>query len=205
MKIGYLGGSFDPIHLGHLLLVESALDAGAVDRAGLLVAGSPPHKPGRAAASAADRTALALLAVAGHPRLFVDDRETRRPGPAYTVETLAEIAAESGPDVEIRFLVGADMLADVPNWREGPDLLRRYVFVSAARPGTDLTAALAAIRRAAGGDAADRAEAHVVPMPAIGISSTDVRARIAAGRSIRYLVPDAVREAIEARGLYRGS
>lgn len=202
MKIGCLGGSFDPVHLGHLVLAEAAREAIGLDRIVLMVAGAPPHKTGRALASAADRVEMARRAVAGHPGYAVDDRETRREGPSFTIDTVRELRAGLAPDDRLYWIVGSDTLPDLPGWKDGRELLDLVTFVTAARPDHDVGAALDSLRPEIGDEVVLRLAAHVVPMPAIGISSTGIRRRVRDGASIRWLVPDAVRAWIRERSLY---
>jgi nicotinate-nucleotide adenylyltransferase len=204
MRIGLFGGTFDPVHLGHLALVEACREGAGLHRVVLVVAGAPPHKAGRPITPAVHRVEMARLAAAGHPALSVDDRETRRAGPSYTIDTLREFRAECAPGDEVCWLIGADSLPELPSWRRAAEILDLAPVVTASRPGHDVRAGLEAVAARLGRERADRLAAGVVPMPLMGISSTDLRERAAAGRSLRYLVPDAVREYIEARGLYRG-
>ena len=183
------GGSFDPVHLGHLVVADAAADIlGA--RVRFMPAREQPFKRGAAVATAAQRAEMLELAVRGNPRLAVERVELDLPAPSYTVHTL-RVLAEREPGNRFTLLLGADAAAELPAWHEAavlPDLADIVVF---GRPGCTLAPNLPILR--------------VIEVPAIGISATDVRRRIAAGRSIRYLVPDAVREYIAARGLYRTS
>ncbi len=203
MRIGLFGGTFDPVHFGHLALAEACREGARLDRVVLVVAGAPPHKAGRPLTAAAHRVAMARLAAAGNPALAIDDRETTRTGFSYTIDTVREFYDERPAGDEVLWLIGADSLPELPSWRRAADLLDLVTVVTAHRPGHDVAAGLAAVAARLGPERAARLAAHVVPMPLMGISSTDVRERAAAGRSLRYLVPDAVREYIEAHGLYR--
>lgn len=188
-RVGLLGGTFDPPHLGHLIVAEHVRDAVGLDEVRLLVAGDPWMKSG--VSSASHRTAMVATVAADDPHLAVDDREVRRDGPTYTAETLAELHDEE-PDVTWTFILGADAAAKLPEWRYAEDAVARADFVVVARPGERLELdhpLLAGLRR--------------VDTPLIDISSTMVRARVAAGRSIRYLVPASVHRYIEEHGLYR--
>lgn len=196
MRIGVYGGTFDPIHLGHLILAEAAREACGLDRVWFVVAGAPPHKPlGRT--DAAHRLEMVRLAVAGHPRFEVSDRETRRPGPHFSVETLAGIRAEHPAD-DLFFLIGGDSLVDLPQWREPGRILGLATLVVANRAGFD----------PAPPNIAPDLEHPPLPIrhvaiPPIGVASSDLRRRLAEGRSIRYQVPRAVEAYIAAHGLYR--
>ena len=135
MRLGLFGGTFDPIHLGHLILAESCREACGLDRVRFVVAGAPPHKPGDRTA-VADRLEMARIAVAGHPAFEVSDIEARRPGPHYSVETLEAVHAER-PEDDLFFLIGADSLADLPLWRSPDRIVRLASLVVVNRPGID--------------------------------------------------------------------
>ena len=191
MRLGLYGGTFDPVHLGHLILAEACREACRLDRVWFVVAGSPPHKPG-GRTDVAHRVEMARLAVAGHPAFEVSEIETRRPGPHYSVETLRAVRDER-PDDELFFLVGADSLVDLPHWREPGAILRMAGLVVANRPGFE-PAPLEL--------PPDARAVHRVTIPPIGIASHELRRLRREARSIRYQVPRAVEAYIEAHGLY---
>lgn len=187
MRVGILGGSFDPIHHGHLVVAQVLLERLGLDAVRLVPAREQPFKVGRHHATAADRLAMVELAVAGAPGLVADRQEVERAGPSYTVDTLRALAGVHR-DWDLCLLLGADTAALFGKWRE-PDAIRalaRVVVFSRAgeRPP---------------GEVADR----VVEVPRIDISSTAVRQRVRLGRPIRYWVPDGVARYIAAQGLYR--
>jgi len=180
VRIGIFGGSFDPIHHGHLLAATSLGEALELDQVRLVVAGRQPLKRDGHAASAEHRATMVELAVQGAERLWASRAELGRDGPSYTVDTLRAFRAESG-DAELVLLLGADAAEELPRWHaagEVRELARVEIFA----------------RGSAGGG-------HAVPR--VDISSTEIRARVRAGRSIRYWVPDAVAEYIAAHRLYR--
>lgn len=187
MRIGLLGGSFDPVHCGHLALAEAARDRLRLDRVLLVVAAGQPLKAGGAAAPAEDRYAMALLAVRGRPRLEVSDLELRRPAPSYTVDTLRELRRGLPPGTELILVLGADALADLPRWREVREVRRLARVVGCGRPGSAPPAGADGLIEAATPD----------------VSSTEVRRRVAAGEGLEGLVPDDVAAYIRERGLYR--
>jgi nicotinate-nucleotide adenylyltransferase len=203
MRIGFLGGSFDPVHTAHLLIAESCLELAGLHEVRLLVAGRPPHKQGRRLAPPEHRLAMARLAVRGNPRLCVDERETRRSGPSFTIDSIREVLAEQAPGDRIAWIIGADSLPELVLWRSNEELLDLVDFITAVRPGVDVRTALGALLPALGAERVRRLSEGVVVMPRMEISSTDIRERIASGRSIRYLVPEAVAEYIRAHALYR--
>lgn len=183
------GGSFDPVHLGHLIVAEAAADAlGA--RVRLMPAREQPFKRGAAGATPAQRADMLDLAVRGNPRLAVERIELELPTPSYTVRTLRALA-EREPGNRFTLLLGADAAAELPAWHEAEALPELADIVVFARPGGTRVPHLPVQR--------------VIDVPAIDISATVLRRRVADGRSIRYLVPDAVREYIAAHGLYRTS
>jgi nicotinate-nucleotide adenylyltransferase len=202
VRVGVLGGSFDPVHLGHLVLALRCREGADLGRVVLMVAGRPPHKRERVLAPAEHRVAMARLAARGTPWLDVDDRETRRDGPSWTLDTLSELRAER-PEDELLWIIGADSLPDLPSWRNVGEIIDVAGFVVAARPGHDTDAALAALAPKLGEERVARIAANVVPMTVVDVSSTDVRRRVREGRSIRFLVPDAVREHVLENDLYR--
>ena len=200
MKLGLYGGTFDPVHLGHLLLAERCREQLELDEVRLIPAGDPPHKLGATLTPGRVRAELLDLATAGNARLSVDRRELSRPGRSYTVETLAELHHEL-PDAELYFLMGADSLADLPTWRE-PAQIAELAWIVAVNRGPQPLPDAAALTALLG--AAIAARVRFVTMPAIGLSSTELRRRAAAGLSLRYAVPAAVDAYIQQHELYAG-
>ena len=200
MRVGILGGTFDPVHTGHLVLAEHAADGLALDIVLFIPAGDPWRKE-HTPAPAQHRLAMLKLAVEGNDRFGISDIELRRAGPTYTADTLESLAAERLDD-EFWFIVGADALADLPNWHEPERILRHATLAVAPR---DAGPPLTREGRAALTQQVDGYEDRIArfDMPQIDISSTRIRDRVAVGRSIRYLVPDAVRAYITHHGLYR--
>ena len=203
MRVGYLGGSFDPVHTAHLLIAESCLEQAHLDRVVFMVSGRPPHKLVRQLADPAHRLAMVRLAIKGNPALGVDDRELHRDGPSYTVDTVRELVAESPPGEEVVWIIGGDSLGELLTWRDAKGLVDAVEIVTAARPGYDAHADAKSLEAGLGADRVRRLTAGIIPMPLMEISSTDIRSRIDEGRSIRYLVPEAVEAYIRRHGLYR--
>lgn len=205
MRIGVFGGSFDPVHLGHLLVAECCREQAGLDRVMFVPAAVPPHKLDRTLAPAEDRLAMLRLATGGHDAFEVSTVELDRGGVSWTVDTLAALAALH-PAAEWRLILGPDALADLPTWRDPQRILTLAEPLAVERQSLDDVAARAADRRLAellGPERLARLVAGCVRMPAIGIRASDVRERVAAGRSIRYLVPRAVEAYVQAHGLYR--
>lgn len=188
-RIGIYGGTFDPVHTGHLILARDAVELLGLARLIFVPAAISPHKLGRApGASGADRLAMLRAAVADESAFEVDALELDRPGPSYTFDTVAALQAR-WPDAEWHYLIGADNVPDLTTWHRVEELRARVRFTvfhrrapDAVIPGTE---GLPTLRRV------------------VDLSSTEIRNRVASGLSIRYLVPESVREIIEARGLYR--
>lgn len=197
MRLGIYGGTFDPIHLGHLILAEACREACGLDRVWFVVAGSPPHKPG-GRTDVEHRLEMARIAVAGHSAFEVSEIETKRPGPHYSVDTLEAIRLERADD-DLFFLIGADSLVDLPHWRSPDRIGGLASLVVVNRPAIDGPDP-DALKDALGPDA--RPILHV-SIPPIGIASNDLRRRLAEGRSVRYQVPRGVEAYIEANRLYR--
>jgi len=201
-KLGILGGSFNPIHLGHLVLAETAREALGLDRVIFIPAKLPPHKRAAALADGADRLAMVRLAIAGNPALAVSDIELRRPGISYSVATVRALRKKLGAGAPIYFLIGMDTVAELAAWREVARLARLCKFIPLSRPGHSSPNA-AALERAFGRLPARAILKRALAMPLIGISSSEIRRRVADGRTIRYLVPDAVAAYIRRKRLYR--
>ncbi len=199
MKVGMLGGTFDPIHLGHLILAEQARAGLGLDRVLFVPAGQPWRKAGRQIAPVADRVAMVRAALGDDPYFELSLVESERAGPSYTADTLEALHEQLGDGVELFFILGQDALADLPNWRDPGRIVARARLVVAARAGWT-PADLAALERVAPGI---RERIDVVVMPRIDISSTDIRRRVTAADSIRFLVPPAVERYIAETGLYR--
>jgi nicotinate-nucleotide adenylyltransferase len=198
VKIGILGGTFDPVHVGHLVIADQARNQLALDEVLFIPAGEPWRKADRAITSAEHRLAMLRLAIDGNEAFAISDIELRRPGPSYTADTLAQLAGERLDD-EFWFIVGADALADMRNWHEPERIFHHARVAAAPREGHGVEAyELAEGALAKHSDRIDR-----FGCPYIGVSSTDIRERVSAGRAIRYLVPDAVADYIANHALYR--
>ena len=187
--VGVFGGSFDPVHFGHLIVVRAVAEAANLAEVRFVPAREQPLKAGTHGAPAADRAAMLDRAVAGEACFRVERLELDRPGPSYTVDTLRELRARE-PGHRFALLLGADAARDLPQWKEAAALPGLATLVVFARPGAAVPAGLP-----------DRTV--VVEAPQVDISATAIRARVRAGRSIRYLVPEAVADYIATHRLYR--
>ena len=193
-RLGVFGGTFDPVHLGHLRAAEAAREVLRLDRVLFVPAGAPPHRQGPVA-SALDRYAMVTLATAVHPRFVPSDLELQREGPSYTVQTLEHLR-ERLPESELFLILGSDAFAEVGTWRE-PDRVRSLCTLAViARP--DSPAHEEPLALALPEDRVIRLE-----RPALPFSASEVRSLIKLGRSVRYLVPEEVDDYIVKRGLYR--
>jgi nicotinate-nucleotide adenylyltransferase len=198
VRVGILGGTFNPPHLGHLVCAQEAYVQLALDRVMLVVARIPPHKTVQEEPGPAHRLELCRLATRGdEARLEVSEMELRRPGPSYTVDTLQELRSTT-PDIELFLIVGGDIAAGLPQWHEVERVLELATPVVAERRGTARSSIEDALNSIRGGG-----RARFFPMPPIGLSSTMIRERVRAGRPIRYFVPDAVDAYIQEHALYR--
>jgi nicotinate-nucleotide adenylyltransferase len=201
MRLGIFGGTFDPVHYGHLLLAECCREQCRLDAVWFLPTAVPPHKQERELTPTAARIEMLELAIAGNPTFSVCRYEAERGGVNYTVDTLTHFGEED-PARELFLLLGADMLVDLPNWRSAARVVELALPVAVCRPGWGPID----FGRLRGIAAAERIELmgrHQVEMPEIGISSSEIRRRAALGKSVRYCVPRAVEMYIETHGLYR--
>jgi nicotinate-nucleotide adenylyltransferase len=200
MRIGILGGTFDPIHMGHLILAEQCRDQAKLDQVWVMPSAHPPHKADQPVTRFEQRCEMIELAIAGHPVFRVERIEKELPPPSYTAETLAELRRRHPTD-EFALIVGADSLVDMPQWYEPRRVLEQAEVVAVPRPGVETWTAdrLAA----AVGLSREAVRLTTVNCPLIEIASRDLRQRVAEGRSIRFLVPRAVEEYVRDKKLYR--
>lgn len=198
MRIGIYGGTFDPIHLGHLVLAEQCRERCRLDEVWFIPAGSPPHKAENDISPPQRRLEMLELAIAGHDRFRVQTLELHRPGPSFTVDTLQHFHDEH-PDRELFLLLGADSVADLPTWRE-PQRIFQLATVVAVNRGDSSPIDRSIVSENFGKDVAERIIS--VQMPGLEIASRDIRQRVNSGRSIRYLVPRAVEVYIAQHRLY---
>jgi nicotinate-nucleotide adenylyltransferase len=191
VRLGLFGGTFDPPHLGHVIAAQDALAALNLDRVVFIPAGVPPHKQDRTVSAAPLRTALVAAAIEGDERFSLDERELRRHGPSYTVDTLREYRTEF-PEAELFLLIGVDQFEELSTWREPSEIAALARIAVLDRAGT------ATAQPEAG-------EPLRVPVTRIDVSSTEIRRRVGTGQPIRYLVPAAVEALIRTHNLYPGA
>lgn len=194
-KLGLLGGTFDPVHTGHLILASSAVEALDLDRVLFIPAQVPPHKLGERISPAPDRVAMVEAAIHGDPRFELCDYDLRTDSPSYTSDLVERIARDL-PDYEHYFITGADSLRDFPTWHQPQKILEHVFLAVASRPGVEVTTAMLEtvpnLKR----------RARIFDSPLIDISSTGIRDRVRTGRCIRYLVPEGVERYIVESGVY---
>ena len=196
VRLGIMGGTFDPPHLGHLVCAEEALEAANLDAVLFVPTGRPAFKQDRLVTAGEVRLAMVAAAVVGNPAFAVSALEVERPGVTYAVDTLRELREElSG--VELGFIVGADAALPLPRWRKSAELAHLAAFAAATRPGFELGEQALRDLREHGFDVRPFA------VPGLDMSSSALRRRVYSGRTIRYLVPEAVRKIIEEESLYR--
>ena len=202
-KVLLFGGSFDPIHLGHLIVSRFAAEALGIERVMLIPGASPPHKQAHRLGPPEERLAMCRLAVADDPGFAVSDWEVGQKGPNYTLLTVRHFLAELGADAQVHWLIGMDSLPELGTWYRVAELVESCTIVTAARPGYDdpdlsrLTGVLSPAQ-------IEGLKRNILESPRIDISATEIRARVRADRSIRYLVPERVRRHILESGLYAG-
>jgi nicotinate-nucleotide adenylyltransferase len=192
-RLGVMGGTFDPIHYGHLVTAQEALHQFDLDEVVFVPTGQPWMKEHEVVSPAEDRYLMTVIATASNPRFSVSRVEVDREGPTYTIDTLRAIKDRSGAD--LFFITGADAVLEIFQWKDRQKLFDMAHFIAATRPGYDIAAL------------EEQAAAHdgitAMNIPALAISSTDIRARVARGRPIRYLVPEGVVTYVGKAGLYR--
>ena len=199
MRIGLMGGTFDPIHFGHLYIAEETRVYCGLEKVVFVPNNQPAQRDGKTASAGAEaRFEMTKLAIADNPYFEISRVEVDRPGPSYLFDTLSHFREELGPGSEMHFIMGADSMRDLPTWYRSAELFELCRFVAAARPGFDLK------QIAERFTAQQRERIKFLEMPGLHIASSDLRMRVQNGWPIRYLVPDIVERAIAERGLYRG-
>jgi len=197
MRVGVLGGTFDPIHNGHLIAAEEVRAQLKLDRVVFVPAGLPPHKLTEHVSSVGHRLAMVQLAIAGNPYFTVSRVDIDRFGPCYTVDTIRLLRDEWGADVELYFIVGSDSLADLPTWHKPDRLIKLCRLAVVERPGYRVD--VEELERMLPGIAS---RVHFINSPQIDISSTDIQRRVREGLPIKYQVPEAVEDYIYEHALY---
>lgn len=193
-RVGVMGGTFDPIHHGHLVAASEVAALFQLDEVIFVPTGEPWQKSGRAVSPAEDRYLMTVIATASNPRFSVSRVDIDRPGQTYTVDTLRDLRRAAGEGTELFFITGADALAQIFSWRNAEELFALAHFIGCTRPGHTLS-----------DPGFPDGGVSLVEVPALAISSTDIRRRRHGGEPVWYLVPDGVVQYISKRGLYRGA
>jgi nicotinate-nucleotide adenylyltransferase len=187
-----MGGTFDPIHHGHLVAASEVTSLFYLDEVVFVPTGKPWQKPAEEVTVAEDRYLMTVIATASNPRFHVSRIDIDRGGPTYTIDTLRELHRERGPETDLFFITGADALGNILTWRDADELFKLAHFIGCTRPGHRLT-----------DPGLPDGQVSLVEIPALAISSTDCRERVRRGEPIWYLVPDGIVQYINKRGLYR--
>lgn len=197
LRLGIMGGTFDPIHYGHLATAEQARDKFGLQKILFVPNREPPHKKGYDVTPAERRYDMVLLATASHPHFEASRLELDRPGPSFTIDTIEQLRREHGEGPDFYFITGADAVLEILTWKDPHRLMDRCQFIAATRPGYSLEE----LERQAGAEVARRV--HLLEVPLMDVSSTMLRERVRRGLSIRYLTPPEVEAYIRKHGLYR--
>ncbi len=201
IKLGILGGTFNPLHSGHLIVAQEAYLRLKLDKVIFIPAASPPHKLQEDLVEAKHRLRMVALTLRNDPRFLVSDMEIKRPGRSYTADTLEELRRKYGPGAEIYLIVGSDTLDEFPTWKDFPRIARAAQIVVMARPGYPLEK-IDDLKTILGEDKVEEMKGLMLSGPLIGISASEVRRRLARGDSVRYLVPRTVERYIKKHKLY---
>ena len=196
-RVGIFGGTFDPIHMGHLIVAETIMDEFHLDKVVFIPAAVPPHKLDKQISPAKHRYMMTMLATCSNPRFQVSDMEMHRQGPSYSRDTLAQLLEEHGRDTEFYFIVGADSVENLHTWNRIDELLTMCHFIGASRPGCMPDMEKIAQRF---GPLVEKI--HRLETPELEISSTEIRHRVGQKRTIRYIVPETVEQYIYKEKLY---
>lgn len=199
LRIGIMGGTFDPVHYGHLVTAEGARCQYKLDQVLFLPSGKPPHKLMKKVSDAEHRYMMTVLAILTNPYFEVSRLDIDRKGVSYTIDTLRILQQTYGPDAELYFITGADAIFEITNWKDSDEYLTIAHFIAAARPGFSLEE-LPQVTQNWVGEHRDRF--HVLKVPAMAISSTEIRERVRKATSIRYLLPEPVEHYIRRHNLY---
>ncbi len=198
-RLGLMGGTFNPIHVGHLITAEAVWETFGLDEVLFIPSAHPPHKPEQEMIAPVHRLRMTEIAIAGNPHFRISDIELRRQGPSYALDTVNALRGIYGDDAELYFITGADAVNDLYTWYHARELLVSCHFIAATRQGSELD--METLQEHFG--ELGRSHIHRLSTPALEISSTDIRERLIEGRSVRYIIPSEVEEYIRKEGLYR--
>lgn len=201
-RIGVMGGTFNPIHYGHLVTAEEALFQFKLDKVIFMPAGMPPHKTDKEILPPEERYLLTVIATASNPDFVVSRLEIERKGPSYTIDTLLELQNIYGPETELVFITGADAVWEILTWKDAKKLVKLTEFIAATRPGYSLEK-FKKLHVLPEGREEGKPRVSIMEIPALAISSTDIRKRVRENRPIRYLVPEGVANYIYKCGFWK--
>ena len=199
LSLGIMGGTFDPIHMGHLVTAEEVCQQFKLDHVIFMPSGIPPHKDRGSVTAAEHRYLMTMLAVVTNPCFAISRMEIESRQPSYTVDTVRRFYAQYGDDLELYFITGADAILDIITWKDYREILARCSFIAASRPGYSLQRLQDVLGSAF---PAVMQRIHLIEVPAMAISSTEIRRRVAMGKTIRYLTPRTVEHYIYKNSLY---
>lgn len=200
-RVGIMGGTFDPIHLGHLVTAEAARSGFNMDKVVFVPSGQPPHKKGLRITNKEHRYLMTVLATSANPYFEVSRTEIDRPGESYAIDTVRYIRSKMKPDSELFFITGADAILEIVTWKDMEELFANCIFIAATRPGFNLSEMNNHLQKKL--SPANLAKIIPITVPAMAISSTDIRARVQNGRTIKYLLPESVENFIRKNDLYQ--
>ncbi len=202
LNIGLMGGTFDPIHVGHLVTAEEARQQFNLDYVVFVPAGIPPHKDEKTISLPEHRYLMTSLAVMSNPSFFVSRLEIDKKNPTYTIDTVRHFACGKEQGVEVFFITGADAILEIFTWKDYEELLRLCTFIAVSRPGYSLDRFYESLDRSC---PEMRQKVHLLEIPALAVSSTFIRERVTLSKTIKYLTPEPVEQYIRKHGLYRTS
>lgn len=200
-RVGIMGGTFDPIHLGHLVTAEAARSEFNMNKVVFVPSGQPPHKKGLEISNKEHRYIMTVLATSANPYFEVSRTEIDRPGESYAIDTVRYIRSKQQPDSELYFITGADAIMEIVTWKEVEELFEKCTFIAATRPGFNLSEMKSKLLK----KLTHNHLAKIIPLevPAMAISSTDIRERVKDKRTIKYLLPESVENFIQKNDLYQ--
>ena len=200
-RVGIMGGTFDPIHMGHLVTAEAARSKFNLNKVVFVPSGQPPHKKGKVITDKEHRYLMTVLATAANPYFEVSRTEIDRPGESYAIDTVRYIRSKMNPDSELYFITGADAIIEIVTWKDMEELFANCIFIAATRPGYNLEEMNKQLLK----KLSPENLAKIIPLevPAMAISSTDIRRRVKEERTIKYLLPESVENFIKKNDLYK--
>lgn len=204
MRLGIMGGTFNPIHYGHLVTAEEALVQFRLDKVIFMPSGHPPHKKDREILPPEERYLMTVIATASNENFVVSRLEVDRKGPSFAVDTVTQVSEIYGKGAEVFFITGADAVWEILTWKDADRLAEMTVFIAATRPGFSLEKFAKLHVLPEGQREPGRPIVHIMEIPALAISSTDIRGRVRDGGPIRYLMPEGVAHYILKSGFYKG-